>query len=456
MLMAEDVRLAEQLRMRLAAVLGEPVDIAELDQLSGGASRQTWAFEARPRAGRPRRLVLRRDPPGHGRPESMAHEAAVIEAAAAAGVPVPALVDHSTDDTVLGAPYILTSHVDGETIPRRLLREPEFEAARATMARELGRVAARIHRIPLSAVPGLPRRDPLEHLVASYDALGEPLPSLEIGLRWLDKHRPAEVGDTVVHGDYRNGNLIIDPTGLRAVLDWERVHIGDPREDLGYLCVKAWRFAAAPPVGGFGGRDELLDGYAEVAGERPDPDAVHWWQVYGTAWWAVGCRSQAERHLSGETRSVELAAVGRRVCEQEHDLLLALGVPPPAAAADVTPAGPDEPGLHGRPSKRELVAAVGEFLRDQVQPTGGRLGFHGRVAANVLATVERELLLGEQHERGHRERLAALGMPDDAALAAAIRSGAVDPDDPAVLDAVRADVTDRLLVAHPRYLSHPA
>ncbi|MQA13241.1 MAG: phosphotransferase [Pseudonocardiaceae bacterium] len=467
--MGEDAaaqELAELLRGRLGAVLYAPVDIAGLHQLSGGASRQTWAFEARPGAGSPQRLVLRRDPPGHGRPEAMAWEAAVIQAAEAADVPVPRLIDHSIDDTVLGAPYVLTSHVDGETIPRRLLREPEFEPARATMARELGRVAARIHRIPPSAVPGLPRHDPLEHLMARYEELCEPLPSLEVGLRWLDKHRPAGVEDTVVHGDFRNGNLIVDPTGLRAVLDWERVHRGDPREDLGWLCVKAWRFASSLPVGGFGTRDELLDGYAEVAGATPDPDAVHWWEVYGTAWWAVGCRGQAERHLSGETRSVELAAVGRRVCEQEHDLLLALGVAPPPAAesaesaesAEGTAGGgqPAEPGMHGRPSMRELVEAVGEFLRSEVQPTGGRLGFHGRVAANVLDIVERELLLGEQQERSHRDRLATLGMPDDAALAAAIRSGAVDPADPAVIGAVRADVTDRLTVANPRYLSHPA
>lgn len=454
--MGEDVELSERLGRRLAAVLDEPVDIAGLHQLSGGASRQTWAFEARPRAAPPRRLVLRRDPPGHGRPESMAHEAAVIEAAASVGVPVPAMVDHDTDDTVLGSPYILTSHVDGEPIPRRLLREPEFDAARATMARELGRVAARIHRIPVADVPHLPRRDPMEHLTATYQELGEPLPSLEIGLRWLDEHRPSDAGDTVVHGDFRNGNLIVDPGGLRAVLDWERVHRGDPREDLGWLCVKAWRFGSALPVGGFGTRDELLDGYAEVAGERPDPDAVHWWQVFGTAWWALGCRMQAERHLSGETRSVELAAVGRRVCEQEHDLLLALGIPPPDVGNNAAaPATSPRSELHGRLSMDELVTAVGEFLRSEVQPAGDRLGFHGRVAANVIGIVERELRLGGTQERAHRERLAALGMADDAALATAIRSGAVDADDPAVIDVVRADVTDRLLVANPKYLSHP-
>jgi aminoglycoside phosphotransferase (APT) family kinase protein len=453
----EPATLTNLLSRRLAAVFGELVEIAGLQQLSGGASRQTWSFEARSATGAAQRLVLRRDPPGHGRPEAMAREAAVLTAAAEAGVPVPRLVDHGSDDTVLGAPYLVTSHVDGETIPRRILRDPEFAPARAGLARHLGRVAARIHSIPPSAVPGLLSRDPLEHLTAGYDALGEPMPALEVGLRWLAENRPSGYGggESVVHGDFRNGNLIIDPTGLRAVLDWENVHRGDPCEDLGWLCVKCWRFASPEPVGGFGGRDELLDGYAEVAGVRPDPHAVRWWEVYGTARWTLGCRMQAQRHLSGEVRSVELAAIGRRVCEQEHDLLLALGYPPPATE-DVTAEAPDpQPGLHGRPTAAELATAVEEFLRQDVQPTAGRAGFHGRVAANVLAIIERELRLGPQQQRAHHERLAALGMADDAELAAAIRSGAIDPREPRVVEAIRADVTDRLLVANPKYLTYP-
>ncbi|RCW41005.1 aminoglycoside phosphotransferase (APT) family kinase protein [Halopolyspora algeriensis] len=456
--MDEDVprELAGGLRDRLGTVLGGPVEISDLHQLSGGASRETWAFGAQHRQDAPRRLVLRRDPPGCGRPESMALEAAVIAAAQESEVPVPALVDHSTDESILGSPYLITAQVDGETIPRRLLREPEFEPARATLARELGGVLARIHSIPPSSVPGLLDHDPLEELVATYDALEEPLPSVELALHWLRANRPERAGTTVVHGDFRNGNLIVDPTGLRAVLDWELVHLGDPLQDLGWLCVKAWRFGSPHPVGGFGSREDLFAGYAEVAGAKPDPEAVHWWEVFGTAKWAVGCRAQAQRHLSGETRSVELAAIGRRVCEQEHDLLLALGVPPPEADGAAVPEHPTS-DLHGHPSAAELVAAVGEFLRTEVLPAHeGRFHFHTRVAANVLATVERELTLGEQQQNTHQQRLAELGFTDQAGLAAAIRAETVDPDDPAVIAAVRAAVTDRLTVANPRYLSDPA
>ena len=447
--------LSRMLAERLGVVLGTPVDISRLTRLTGGASRETWSFEAVPADGPPRRLVLRRDPPGTGRPGGMALEAAAIEAAARVGVAVPPLVDAGADDAVLGSPYLITEHVDGETIPRRLLREARYAGARRTLTAELGRTLARIHSIPVADIPDLPGGDPLDELRAAYDELGEPLPAVEIALRWLAEHRPDPVPETVVHGDFRNGNLVVDETGLRAVLDWEMVHRGDPREDLGWLCVKCWRFGSELPAGGFGTVDELLDGYAEVAGHRPDPEAVHWWQVQRTAWWALGCRRMAEQHLSGATRSVELAAIGRRVCEQEHDVLLALGLPaedPPEPVEELPPWS----DLHGRPTAPELLAAVAEFLREEVMPaTEGRINFLARVAANALDGVERELRFGSRQAREHRRRLADFGVADQAEFADAIRSGKLDPGDPALLAAVRAAVTDRLAVANPRYLSQP-
>ncbi|MCX2730083.1 phosphotransferase [Saccharopolyspora sp. NFXS83] len=446
--------MSEELRARLAARLtglcGGPVEVSAPERLTGGASRETWTFRATT-ATDARQLILRRDPPGYDRPESMGVEAAVIAAAARSGVPVPALLDHDADPAVLGAPYLISEHVEGETIPRRLLREPEFAGVRPTLAAELGRVLARIHRIPVERVPGLAHPDPLAALEADHARHDEPLPALELGLRWLREHRPPPAGDVVVHGDFRNGNLIVDPRGLRAVLDWELVHRGDPLEDLGWLCVKAWRFAAAPPVGGFGERADLFAGYAEVAGWAPDPAAVHWWEVYGTVKWAVGCRDMARRHLTGADRSVELVAIGRRVCEQEHDLLLALGIrPSPEDAPE--PAAP-EPDLHGRPTAVELVEAVAEFLRTDARPAlEGRSRFHALVAENALGAVERELRLGPRQRRRRADRLTALGYRDEAELAAAVRAGA-DGDD--VLAAVREGVTDRLLVANPRYLGNP-
>lgn len=127
-----------------------------------------------------------------------------------------------------------------------------------------------------------------------------------------------------MHGDFRLGNLVIDVDGLRAVLDWELAHVGDPMEDLGWLCVRAWRFGGSAPVAGVGSLDDLFCGYAEESGVEPDPAAVHWWQVFGTLRWGVICMMQAQAHLSGAARSHELASIGRRVCETEYDLFLAL------------------------------------------------------------------------------------------------------------------------------------
>lgn len=436
--------LGERLTTRVSELQARPVRVTRLEQASGGASRETWFVELdRP----PHRVVLRRDPPGLARPEGMAREAVVLEAAEEAGVPVPHVVDHDTDGSVLGSPYVLTEHVDGETIPRRLLREDKYAAARSGLARELGRAAARIHRIPVPA--GFPEHDPLEQLVADYDSLGDPIPAVEIAFRWLRENRPAGSGRSLVHGDFRNGNLIVDETGLRAVLDWELVHAGDPMEDLGWLCTNAWRFGSPLPVGGFGGLDELFDGYAEIAGARPDPEVVRWWEVFGTTKWGVICRSQAEQHLSGAHPSMELAAIGRRVCEQEHDLLVALDVPESQIPEQVDT---DASGLHGRPTAAELVAATRDFVRDEVA-TGaeGRMRFQSLVAVNVLSTVERELRIGAEQERRHRDRLGELGFADRAALAAALRAGEVDPWNQDVAAVLWSEVLDRLAVANPKH-----
>lgn len=444
--------LRDRLARRLTALAGRDVTVAGLRRLTAGASRETWAFTATDADG-PRDLVLRRDPPGADRPGGMALEAASIAAAAAAGVAVPPLVDSGTDAATLGAPYLVTGHVAGETLGPRILREERFAGARAGLAAELGRALARIHAVPLAAVPGLRQVDPVEELRATYDRLDEPLPTVEIALRRLDRHRPDRVADALVHGDFRLGNLIVDETGLAAVLDWELVHRGDPREDLGWLCVKCWRFGSPLPVAGVGTVDELLDGYAEVAGERPDPEAVRWWQLHRTTWWALHCRDMADRHLSGATPSVELAAIGRRVAENEHDLLLLLGLP---AGEDGTAGAAPPSDLYGRPGAADLVDAVTAFLREDVVAAGDeRVSYLARVAANVLGGVGRELRLGPEHERRHRARLAALGYADQAGLAAAIRAGEIDDTDPALLATVRAAVTDRLAVANPRYLTQP-
>ena len=155
------------------------------------------------------------------------------------------------------------------------------------------------------------------------DTFGEPHPAFELALRWLDARVPAPASaPRFVHGDFRNGNFIVGPDGIRAVLDWELAHLGDPIEDLGWLCVKSWRFGANDKlVGGFGDVPDLLGAYEQAGGGAVDEATLRFWVVLGTVKWGVICVGQAFAHLTGAIRSVELATLGRRVAEMEWDVL---------------------------------------------------------------------------------------------------------------------------------------
>ena len=223
----------------------------------------------------------------------------------------------------LGAAFVIMDRIEGETIARRILRDERFAAIRPKLAEQCGEILARIHTIPADAVPGLESYDVLADVEGIVHAFEDPSPALELGLRWLSRYRPA-AGREVAPRDFRNGNLIVGEDGIRAVLDWELVHRGDPMQDLGYLCVRAWRFGRARS----GRRVRQLRGpvrrvrarQRRASRSRGGPLV----EMFGAVWWGGACMLQAWRHLSGGERSVELAAIGRRVWEQEYDVLLAL------------------------------------------------------------------------------------------------------------------------------------
>jgi aminoglycoside phosphotransferase (APT) family kinase protein len=325
--MGDRETLAGPLRDVVAQALGdEEVAVDGLRRLSGGASRETWSFDAVRHDGARQELILRRDPPGAPK-AGMGLEAVVLGAAARAAVPVPRILAASDNPELLGAPFIVMERVAGETIPRRILRDDAYGEARPLLAGQCGEILALIHRIPVDEVPGLALADPVEEWRRTLHELGEPHPAFELALRWLDANRPPPGGPGVVHGDFRNGNLIVGSEGVRSVLDWELAHLGDPMEDLGWLCVRAWRFGVDRPVGGFGDYDQLIDAYEQASGTCVDRAALRWWEALGTLRWGVMCIIQAWTHTSGFVRSVELAAIGRRVCENEWDLLNLLPAP---------------------------------------------------------------------------------------------------------------------------------
>ncbi|HEU0102817.1 MAG TPA: phosphotransferase family protein [Mycobacteriales bacterium] len=297
------------------------VRVLAAERLSGGASRVTWALDVLVDGERVVPLVLQQRRAGAVGAGLLALEERLLRVAARGGVPVPDVVAADPDGDLLGAPFLVTARVEGETIPRRVLRAPELAAARDRFAADCGRVLAAVHALPLEELPGLPRPDPLAELVGHLDdALGAS-PAFELALLWLADTRPPAVRPAVVHGDFRTGNLLLQPAGLTAVLDWELAHLGDPAEDLGWLCVRSWRFGGPQPVGGMGTREDLLTAYAAAGGAELDPAGVFWWEVLGTLRWGVMCHLQARAHLDGHSRSVELAVIGRRVAENEYDLL---------------------------------------------------------------------------------------------------------------------------------------
>ena len=310
--------LSQDLAVALAEALGAQ-QVSNLTRLSGGASRETWSFQA---DGRP--LIVQRQRSGDTR--DMGVEAAVVRTAFECGVPVPELIVSGSG--AVGTHFMILAHVDGETIARKILRDERFASARSVLVPQMASALAALHAIDPDSVIGLPTMDQVQQYRQTLDTLNESLhqahPAFELAFRWLERNRPEKTRRCLVHGDFRLGNLMVDDEGLRAVLDWELAHVGDPMEDLGWLCVRAWRFGSALPVAGLGDYEILLSAYENASGLKVDRELVRWWEVLGTLKWGIMCMIQASSHLLGHIRSHEMATIGRRVCENEYDLLLAL------------------------------------------------------------------------------------------------------------------------------------
>lgn len=323
--------VAQGLALAAGRHFGGRAAIEGLRRESGGASRQTWSFDALV-DGRRHELILRRDPPTVRAAEAdrstaidRATEFRVLRAAFEAGVRAPEVLFELAPEDGLGEAYVMR-RIGGTAIARKLLRDPPYEKARSRIAGQLGAILARIHATDPATLPALPRReaaDQIEGLRRALDLLGQPQPVFELALTWLDRRKPPPTDQPVlVHGDFRTGNYLADETGVTAILDWEGAHLGDPVEDLGWLCVKSWRFGAVDrPAGGFGSREELWKAYEGAGGHKVDPARAHWWEVLGTVRWGVICHNQAWRHLGGSVKSMELASIGRRAVETEVDLL---------------------------------------------------------------------------------------------------------------------------------------
>jgi aminoglycoside phosphotransferase (APT) family kinase protein len=393
-----------------------------------------------------------------GRP-GLETEALLMQRAREAGVPEPGLLFALQPEDGLGEGFLM-EWLEGETLGARIVRDPSLEAVRPRLAEQCGEILARIHSIDLEAT-GLASR--LERVPPEayarrtwerYQALGTPQPMIDWSARWLLEHLPEPRGLTLVHNDFRNGNLVVSPAGVVGVLDWELAQVGDPMRDLGWICTNSWRYGRSElPVGGFGTREDLFRGYASVSGEAVDPERVRWWEVFGSFWWSVTCLGMAELYRSGPDRSVERAAIGRRSSEGQVDcanLLIPGPLDPPAPGAG-TPAL-DLPRLD------ELVASVRDTLRDDVmRETQGRTRFLARVAANALEIALRELAAGGARHERERERLHRLlgqggGLESlRQELARRLRDGSLPLDAPGLAECLRQSAVEQLAIDQPGY-----
>ncbi|MGW0040015.1 phosphotransferase family protein [Gordonia sp. NPDC003376] len=454
-----DPTLADVLSARVGTALGRPCTLTGLQRVTAGASRATWAFEVTTADGDVRALILRHDPAG-AEPDEMAREAAALTEARRSGVTVPEVLTENRETTgPLAGSYLIMARVEGEALPQRLLRDDAYAAIRPRLPYLMGRELARIHLMEPSAFTdagagvGLPFDDPLEEIYGRYVTTMTPRPILDAAFRRLAATRPSTERITVVHGDFRNGNLLISPDGIEAVLDWELVHLGDPMEDLGWLCCRTWRFGSREPVGGFGSRDELFRGYTDESGIVPDPATVDWWELFATVRWAVICQMQADRgDEPGTDNTMELLAIGRRIAECEHDLLELLGWQPYALNLD----DPTEPAtdLFDIPTSADLISGVRDFLRTTASddPT---VAYRTKVAGHILGICSREAEFGDTLRAQHRELLQRKGYRDDADLALQIRGDAADVDDPTIRAVITHAIAARLVVANPRHHQSP-
>lgn len=325
--------IAQRLSDYLSAVSGQTARVMNAVPLSGGASRETWLLDVQ-LGDRPQKFVLRRDLPSQMWAGALSRdqEFRVMRAAYDSGVTCARVRWSCADKSVLGSDFFIMDYVPGESIGRRIITSPDLAQARQHLPEQIAQELAKIHAIAIEqhGLDFLPRPpqglSPAQAVINStyalLDEMGTHNPAFEVALRWTQAHIPPTHDLTFIHGDCRIGNLLVGPQGLTAVIDWEFAHIGDPLEELGYPCMRDWRFGNGHlHFAGLCDRERFLTAYERYSGRAVDRSAVTWWEIMGNIRWGVICLSQAQRHLSGAENSVELASLGRRSVEMQLEAL---------------------------------------------------------------------------------------------------------------------------------------
>ncbi len=414
-----------------------PGSLSGLSRLSGGANMESWAFAWGDGA-----YVLRRAPSAAymaDRPFGHADEAALVMAAHAGGVKAPEVVGVLTEADGMGTGYVMR-RVMAEVNPAKILADPP-----RSLIADLGRELALIHSIPMDqvpdAIPLMDTRAALAELRSRFLSYGGDRPAIALAIKWCEDHLPAAADAVLVHGDYRMGNVMVDGEGLAAVLDWELAHRGDAHEDLAFGCMTVWRFGQLDkPAFGVGSLEDYFAAYEAAGGQPVDRDRFHFWLVYRTLWWALGCLQMGQAWRSGADATVERVVIGRRTAEQELDLLLLLEAEAPEAerARALPPSPATAPTPVGEPTNAEMVQAVRDWIEGSIKPKAeGHAKFEAVVAMNALGIILRDLDAGVRAE--------------DKKLSDALLSGATTLAEPGLLATLRRATLDKCAIDSPKY-----
>lgn len=321
---AQEAFAADLLRIVLRFAQGAQ-KIEGLVRLSGGASQETWSFSVLYDHA-VERMILRRAPVGAQVVDKidLDTEAAIVCAVEHAGVPSPHVHYVLTPEDGVGRGFFMT-YVEGEALGRKIVRDEKFVGIRSRLAFQAGETLAKIHAIDLGKLPALPTitvAEDVTTLYENYRQWSDRRPVFELAFGWIRERMPPTRNPMrLVHGDFRNGNMLIGPGGIAAVLDWELAHIGDPMRDLGWICTAAWRYSEIDkPVGGFGEREDLVAGYQAAGGAKVEPDVLRFWELMGSIRWGVLCMGMGFRAGQSD-RPVEMSMIARRASENEIDIM---------------------------------------------------------------------------------------------------------------------------------------
>ena len=333
-------RIASYLSSRRPDATG--ITVSNLYRIPGGQSRETWSFDAAwNQKGEETRqgFIMRRDPDASLLESNLEGEFRVMNAVFGHGVPIPKVYWHETDTAILDRPFALMERLDGcEASPTKVLMDGAFIGGRARMAAEFAEILARVHAIDWRAAGlgflgapdpescGLTEVKKWEAIVAQESL--EPQPVLRAACRWLRRHQPKPAQRLVlVHADYRTGNFLAAPTGeIVGILDWEMTHLGDPLEDIGWACIRPWRWIGTEHIGGLLDRADFYRMYEAASGITVDDESVRFWEVLGNVKLAAIFLTGGRSYCEGRTRSAMMAFLGRNVRRLELETMDLMGV----------------------------------------------------------------------------------------------------------------------------------